>query len=251
MSAADVDQVTGCLVYAVVRAQEHDTLTATGLDDAPLRLISHGPVAAVVNDILVERPPGRRADLLAYSRVVDDLLGGGVVVPVQFGSVLADEHSVLEDFLAPNEEYFTELLDQLEGRAQFNVRAIYREDAALAEIVATDPVVADLRARTRDLPEEVSYADRVRLGELVSQQIDLKREFDTEVLVGSIAPFTAAHHVRMGSGPDVVFDLTVLVDDDHRASFEQQLEDLAEAVHERMRLRLVGPVAPYEFVGDV
>lgn len=251
MTAPDVDQETGCLVYAVVRAQEHDSLAATGLDDAPLRLVSHGSVAAVVNDILVERPPGRRADLLAYSRAVDDLLGGGVVVPVQFDSVLADEQAVLEDFLAPNEGYFTELLDQLEGRAQFNVRATYREDIALAEIVATDPVVADLRAKTRDLPEEASYADRVRLGELVSLGIDAKREFDAEALVGAIVPFAAAHHVRLGSGLDVVFDLTVLVDDDHRASFEQQLEVLAEAVHERMRLRLVGPVAPYDFVGDV
>ena len=29
----------------------------------------------------------------------------------------------------------------------------------------------------------------------------------------------------------------------------QQLEDLAEAVHERIRLQLVGPTAPYDFVG--
>ena len=45
-------------------------------------------------------------------------------------------------------------------------------------------------------------------------------------------------------------DVAVLVDDDRRDEFEQQLEDLAEAVHERIRLRLVGPVAPFDFVGD-
>ena len=31
--------------------------------------------------------------------------------------------------------------------------------------------------------------------------------------------------------------------------FEEHLEGLAEAVHERIRLRLIGPVAPYDFVG--
>ena len=30
--------------------------------------------------------------------------------------------------------------------------------------------------------------------------------------------------------------------------FEDTLEGLAEAVHERIRLRLTGPVAPYDFV---
>ncbi len=43
--------------------------------------------------------------------------------------------------------------------------------------------------------------------------------------------------------------MALLVDDDRRAEFEEHLEGLAEAVHERIRLRLVGPVAPYDFVG--
>ncbi|WP_426244309.1 GvpL/GvpF family gas vesicle protein [Nocardioides sp. LHG3406-4] len=251
MTVQDVNQDVGCFVYAVVRAQERRALPATGVDGAPLRLVAHGSVAAVVNDIDIERPPGRRADLLAYSRAVDELLAGGVVVPVRFGSVLPDEEAVREDFLAPNEDYFAELLDQLEGRAQFNLTATYREGAALAEIVAADPVVADLRQRTRDLPEDASYADRVRLGELVSRHIDAKREIDTDELVGSVLPFVAAHHLQVGAGLDVVFDLNVLVDDRNRARFEQHLEDLAEAVHERIGLRLVGPVAPYDFVGGV
>jgi hypothetical protein len=34
-----------------------------------------------------------------------------------------------------------------------------------------------------------------------------------------------------------------------REPFEEHREGLAEAVHERIRLRLVGPVAPYDFVG--
>ena len=34
-----------------------------------------------------------------------------------------------------------------------------------------------------------------------------------------------------------------------KADRDGQLEGLAEAVHERLRLRLVGPVAPYDFVG--
>jgi len=32
------------------------------------------------------------------------------------------------------------------------------------------------------------------------------------------------------------------------AALEDTLEGLAEAVHERIRLRLTGPVAPYDFV---
>ena len=251
MPAQEVQQDTGCLVYAIVRPRAKGTLSVPGVDGAPLRLVAHGDVAAAVNDIALERPPGRRADLVAYSQAVDDLRSGGVVVPVRYGSVMPDDEAVLEEFLAPNEAYFAELLDQLEGRAQFNVRAGYRDNAGLAEIVSTDPEVAELRERTRDLPEDAAYADRVRLGELVARHMDAKRESDADILVAAIAPFVAAHRVQIGSGLEVICDLNVLVDDDHRLAFEQQMEDLAEAVHERIALQLVGPIAPYDFVGDV
>jgi hypothetical protein len=247
----DVEQDTGCLVYAVVRPSERATLPSDGIDDEPLRLVAHGSVAAVVNDIALERPPGRRADLMAYSRVVDGLVAGGVVVPVRFGSVLPDEQSVVEEFLAPNERYFSDLFDQLNGRSQFNVRASYHGDAALAEIVAADPAVAELQARTRGKPEDAVFAERLRLGELVAEAMEAKRDFDAAVLCDSIVPLTVAHDLALGSGLEVVCDLKVLVDDDRRTEFEERLEDLAEAVHERLRLRLVGPVAPYDFVGDV
>ena len=221
-----------------------------GIDDAPLQLVGLGDVAAVVGEIRVERPPGRRADLLAYSAALEALAASGAVVPVQFGSVLPDLDSVRDDVLAPGADHFGELLAQLAGRAQFNVRASYDEAAVLAEVVAADPAIADLRERTRDLPEEAAYADRVRLGELVAQAVGDTREHDAEVLLAAITPFTAAHRVSLGTGLDRVMDVAVLVDDDRREEFEQQLEDLAEVVHERIRLRLVGPVAPFDFVGD-
>ena len=42
-------------------------------------------------------------------------------------------------------------------------------------------------------------------------------------------------------GVDHVVDVALLVDDDQRvAEFEDALEGLAEAVHERIRLRLTG-----------
>lgn len=243
--------LTGWCVYGVVAAQP-DRLPAglTGIDDAPLDLVGHGDVAAVVGEMRLDRPPGRRADLMAYSRVLDRLADTGAVVPVRFGSVLPDADSIVEAVLAPDADVFGELLEQLEGRRQFTVRASYRDQVAFAEIVRADPRVAELRERTRDLPEDAAYADRVRLGELVARALEGKVEEDATVLADAIVPFTAAHRVTLGSGADDVVTLTVLVDDDRRQEFEQQLEDLAEAVHERLRLQLVGPTAPYDFVGE-
>ena len=241
---------TGYYVYGVIRA-EPDRVPAdlVGVDGAPVHTVEHGDIAAVVGVISLDRPPGRRADLVAHSTVVDTLAATGSVVPVQFGSVMADSQSVVLDLLAPNEEYFASLLEELSGRAQFNLRATYHEQVVLAEVVSADPEIAELSRHTKALPEDVAYGDRVRLGELVARALDDKRAFDADVLLDAIEPYVAAHAVRAGGGVDHLLDVALLVDDDRRSAFEEQLEGLAESVHERVRLRLVGPVAPYDFVG--
>ena len=241
---------SGFYVYGVVRAGAQRVPTGlVGVAGQPVRLVEHGEIAAVVAEIPLDRPPGRRADLVAHSEVLDRLMASGVVVPVQFGSVMAEVDDVVEDLLEPNAGYFMSLLDELSGRAQYNLRATYHEPVVLAEVVAADPEIAALRERTRELPEDAAYGERVRLGELVARALEDKRSWDSAALLDAVLPGVAGHVVRSGGGVDHVLDVALLVDDDRRGDFEEQLEALAESVHERMRLRLVGPVAPYDFVG--
>lgn len=237
-----------CYVYGVVTRDADVPGDLAGLDEAVVELVPHGDIAAVVGLIEVERPPGRRKDLVAHSAVVDALAAVGPVVPVQFGSVLPDPGSVVEDFLAPHHDRFAGLLEELAGRAQFNLRATYNEAAVLAEVVAQDPEIARLRERTRDVPEEVAYPDRVRLGELVAHAMEAKREHDGNVILDAVLPHAAAHNTRSGSGVEQVVDVAFLVDDEQREAFEDVLEQLAEAMHERARLQLFGPLAPFDFV---
>jgi hypothetical protein len=246
--ASGLPEHLACYVYGVVGPDAGLPAGLTGLDGADVALVRHGDVAAAVSVIEVERPPGRRKDLVAHSTVVDALAAHGTVVPVQFGAVLPDPTSVVEDFLDAERDRFSGLLEQLTGREQFIVRALYDEAAVLAEVVAEDPEVRRLRDATRDVPEEEAYSDRVRLGELVATAMEAKRQADSAVLLDAVLPHVTAHHERPGSGVDHLADVAFLVDDDRRAAFEEALESHADAVQGRVRLQLFGPLAPYDFV---
>src|SRR3712207_3937708 len=75
----------GCYVYAVVPAgAQVDGLI--GVDDQEVHYVDAGDVAVAVSPLDLDRPPARRKDLLAHSRVVDSLAAAGAVVPVRFGS---------------------------------------------------------------------------------------------------------------------------------------------------------------------
>jgi len=239
----------GCYVYGVVPA-DAGTVGVSGVDDARVHVLRHGPTAALVSVVRIERPPGRRHDLLAHSRVLDAFAAAGPVVPVRFGSIMVDEESVREDLLEPRQDRFAELLAELSGALQFNLQARYDEAAVLTEVVTGDPQIAALRERTRHLSEEESYADRVRLGELVSQQLSARRTADEQAILDALEPYLLEYRVRPGSAIDHLADIAVLVEASRREAFETAAEALAAEMHQRARLRLVGPMAPYDFVGE-
>lgn len=243
---------TGYYVYGVVPVSGAGTNLPDdlrGLDDAPVQLVRHGEVAAAVAEIALDRPPGRRKDLVAHGQVVDRLAAAGPVVPVQFGSVMQSREAVREDLLQSGHDRFLAILHRLEGRRQLNLRATYVEDEVLADVVRERPDIAELRRRTRELPPGTMHPDLVRLGELVSYAVDQRRADDAEDVLAVLEPLVDAVSERAPGTMDVL-DVAVLVAEEHLDDLEDALETYAEAVHERIRVRLVGPVAPYDFVEE-
>lgn len=239
----------GRYVYGVVPAATSipPDLPA-GVAGAEVGLVTHGDVAAVVSAVDPDQPTARRADLVAHSGVLDGLADPGPVLPVRFGSVLQDEDAVVRDLLESDHDRLRAMLDDLSGHVQLSVRASYDEELVLAEVVTEDPDVAALRERTRDLPEDASYAERIRLGELVAGAMEAKRETDGSALLAAVLPHCAGHRTREGSGLGHLLEGSFLVHRDRRAGFEDALEGVAEGLHPRARVQLLGPLAPYDYV---
>lgn len=253
MSAVDADLVASSeRAYHVLGIVPAGTRLPAlpGADAGGLLLLACEQVAALVHVVPADQPLGTRADLVTYSTVLDAVAAHGPVVPVRFGSVLAGREDVVTELLAPNHERFADLLSGLAGRVQFTVRARYEQEVVLAEVLAERPDIAALREQTRDQPEEASYYARVRQGELISQAVEDKRAVDGQALLDAMAPHAVSYHVREGSGPDHLSEVSFLVSSDERAAFEDAAEALAEMLHARARVRLLGPLAPYDFVPE-
>lgn len=242
-------------VYGILPARDVEAGSAaaaalSGLDGRPVEFVRSGALATAVSVVDPDRRPGRRADLLAYQSVLDGLARIGPVAPIRFGSVMPDADTVVDELLAPDEGYFVDLLERLRGRRQFNLRVTPVEEAALGELVAADPEIRRLRELTRGLPEEVSYRDRVRLGELVAHGLEQQSAQDADMVLGLVVPLADDYLVRNPPSATEVVDVALLVDAARSDDLVDALEQYAEAWHQRLRLRLVGPLAPYDFVEE-
>jgi hypothetical protein len=243
------DRDTGWYVYGIVRGPV-ELPAVPGMDGGPLEFVADDDLSAVVTEVTVERPRGRRRDLISHSDVLNALAKDHDVVPLRFGTVVTDPESIVTEVLAERRPLVADVLARTAGAVQLNLRVSYVEDAVLAGVVRSDPVIRDLHERTRAIPAGTPHPDALRLGRLVSDALTSKRRGDSRLLMEAVLPMVRDSRAR--DRPDVahVVDLALLVDRESVAMLETELEAIAEDVHDRMRLELMGPLAPYDFVQE-
>src|SRR5687768_6456937 len=91
-------------IYGVVRASDDWMPSGRGINDEPLALVTLEGLAALTSDVPDEFIEAGREELLTHSRVLEQALEGGVVLPMRFGVVMPNEKSVRDGLLASHRE---------------------------------------------------------------------------------------------------------------------------------------------------
>ncbi|MFF3403869.1 GvpL/GvpF family gas vesicle protein [Streptomyces sp. NPDC002659] len=244
-----------CYVYGVVPEPE-DRISALDLPgvgdpEAQATFVGHRGIAAVISAVPTDRPLGTPEDLHAHARVLDTLAASTTaVLPFRFGTVLPDVRTVVEELLEEGRDEFAEILKRLDGQAQFTLRARYVQDAVLREVLGENPAIARLREEVAAQDEDASYYQRIELGKVITDAIAGKRETDTAEIQRRLAPFAVATAHAEPAVAEGVVNASFLVPQEKWAAFEKAAEGLAVQWHGRIQLRLLGPLAPYDFVDE-
>jgi hypothetical protein len=242
--------MTDQYVYGIVPAAFELPPGLSGLKDGPVRTLVSGDYAALVTPVDDVESVGAAEDLLAHSAVLDKVAAAGPVLPMVFGTIVPDAGALTDEVMPSMQNSYAAGLQRVRNAAQFTVRARYVQDVALAEIVSGNPEVARLREAIAGKSEEASHFDRVRLGELVVEDLRHMASADSAAIVDALKPLSRETVVRDPGQADDVVELAALVDRDAQAKFEQEVENLARKSAGRITFRLLGPQAPYDFVGE-
>ncbi|WP_049570736.1 GvpL/GvpF family gas vesicle protein [Streptomyces sp. SBT349] len=218
-------------------------LSGVGNPPRPVRVLRVGGVAALVSDC----PPGlrpRRRDLFAHQRVLTVAAAGGPVLPLRFGSISPDD-SAVRTALRDHADLYRDQLETVADRVEYNVKATHRENEVLRRVVAGNPEIRRLNEATRSGGQAV-YQDRLRLGELVAQELRAHEAQDAAAVEQVLAPFAESR--RPGPQADGrVVNVSFLVGRDDTAGFLDAVDRLRET-SPHLDLRVNGPLPPYSFV---
>jgi hypothetical protein len=242
-------QQTGWYVYGILPGDVELTEEIRGVGNSEVKLVRGGELAALVSEVELTGPLGTPDDLQAHQELLDSTAAGAPVLPLRFGAVLTSEDAVVSELLEPNHDEFAAALDELEGRMEYLVRGRYDEQAILEEILSENEEAAQLRERIHGADADATRDERIRLGELINSAVEAKREEDTQQLLAAMEERAVASVVRDPSHELDAVNVAFLIEEDAEDELDQVVEDLGNRWEGRVELRVLGPMAPYDFVG--
>jgi hypothetical protein len=246
----DSREGAACYVYGIVPADVEANPDARGVGDppSPVAVVPHGEIAALVSEVDQDKPLGTPEHLEAHERLLDAAAAEVPVLPFRFGAVMTGRDAVAEELLAAHHDEFLAALRELEGRAEYVVKGRYVEDVVLREVLSENAEAARLRERIRGRSEDATRRERMALGEIVNAAVAAKRDADTRNLVDALTPVSVAVRVREPTHEEDAAHVAFLVEIAKQAELEEAVARFAGDWEGRVRLRLLGPLAAYDFV---
>ncbi|MGK5544794.1 GvpL/GvpF family gas vesicle protein [Streptomyces sp. URMC 127] len=237
-------------VYGIARGERTELpegLTGIGDPPLPVRVVTGAGLAAVVSDCPAEgelRP--KRRDLLAHQRVLAEAGRRTTVLPMRFGSV-SDSDDQVRAVLTEHSGRYEEQFARLEGRVEYNVKAVHHEEAVLHLVLAENAELRTLAEANRAAGGG-SYEQRLRFGELVAQAVREQETRDADLVRRTLEPLAEGER----PGPESTgwfLNASYLVAEDSDAGSRLLAEaGRLEKEHPHLDVKVHGPLPPYSFV---
>lgn len=214
-------------VYGIVEA----TSTAPrgrGIAGAPLRMVVGEDAAALVSEIRADHVRLGRDAVLVHSRVLERALARGPVLPMRFGVVMDDADDVRARLLDEHGPELRAQLTEMEGKVEIRIRATYDEESLLRDVLREHPEIATLRSSVAGRPEDASYYERIRLGELVAAGVERHREIDAHAIIDALGGHALAVAAGKPTHERVVAQASFLVERSRLPEFNATVDQVAE-----------------------
>ncbi len=239
-------------VYGILPGDVELDSGVTGVGDPPgeVRLVRHRDLAALVSDVDLGTPLGRPDDLVAHEELLDSAAADVPVLPLRFGAVMGSDEAVAAELLGAHHDEFAAALEQLEGHTEYVVKGRYAEDAILREVLTENQQAAGLAGQIRGADPDATRELRIQLGEIINNAVAAKREEDTRELGGALEGLAAASAARQPTHElDAVY-VAFLMETGKAEDLQDAVDRLAQQWRGRIELRLIGPMAAYDFTGN-
>jgi len=243
----------GKYFYAIIDCAEPREFKTRGIGERGdvVHTINYRRLAAVVSDSPVIEYDESRRNMMAHTKVLEEVMEEFTLLPVRFNTVAPGEEAISKRLLPPRYDEFTQLLGQIEGRVELGLKAFWREGAIFDEVIKENEHIRKMRDAIAGRSIDATYHERIQLGTAIEEAMAQKRWRDEEMILSRIRPHVNKARSNKTVGDRMVLNGAFLVDASKEPDVDAEVQKLGEDFSSRMMFKYVGPVPPFNFVNIV
>ena len=217
-----------------------------GLAGAPLGVLSHGEVSAVVSRHPVMPLAPSRKNLEPHHRIVREISAQAPLVPAAFGHICESDGQLLGVMRGHHQE-IREEVTRLAHKCEMGLKLVWNVDNIFELMVRTNRELRDLRDRVFSR-RQPSVAEKLDVGALFEATLNQERERLSAVVLDALRPVTCEVNSVPPRDEKTVFQTALLIHRAQQTEFLQRLEAAARAFDASYTLQTTGPWPAYSFV---
>jgi hypothetical protein len=243
----------GKYMYCIIRSAEPRQFTTLGIGERGdvVHTVHFMSLAAVVSDSPVIEYESSRRNMMAHTRMLEEVMQEFTILPVRFSTVAPGAEAIQKQVLERRYGELNGLLAEMEGRVELGLKAFWYEDVIFHEIVEENPPIRRLRDSLMGRTPEETYYERIRLGEMIENAMWKKRDEDAERILTPLRPLVYKTRANKVITDRMVLNAAFLMEEARQAEFDAAVESLDEEMEKRLIFKYVGPAPPYNFVNIV
>jgi len=239
-------------IYGIIEASEEKLFNLCGIvADEEVYTISCYDISAVVMDspfvdyTLLPKDQCARY-LLAHQQIIEKIMDSYTIIPMKLGTYAFNIREV-EKILLKGYTMFKDIFSKINNKIEIDVVATWNDLNSVIKEIGEEKEVKELKEKLMSKPDGVSVEDQVKIGGLIKNILDKKREkiaFEIGDASAKVSIESKAHGLM---DDRMILNTAFLIGKEKKTEFESRLDELNKLYNEKINFRCVGPLPTYSF----
>lgn len=184
--------------------------------------------------------------LLTHQQVIEKVMDSHTIIPMKLGTY-AFNITEVEEILSKGYPQFKEIFRKINNKIEVDVVATWSDLNSIIKEIGEEQDVKKLKEESMSKPEGVSAKDQIRIGNLIKNILDNKRErcaLEIETELKDVSIDFRKHDLM---DDRMIFNTAFLIDRDRKTEFEKRLDEMDTLYNKKINFRCVGPLPAYSF----
>jgi len=243
----------GKYIYCIIETKQERNFGPIGIGQRgnEVMTIGYDDLSMVVSNYPITKITASKENMLTHQKVIEEVMAEfDSVLPVRFGTIACGADEVRNLLDRRYREFKTALRD-MDHKIELGVKGIWTSmETVFAGIVQENETIRNLKKVVEGQNNE-SIQVKMRVGRLVKQALDKKKEKQTEEIVERLRRTSVEHKLNETIGDEMFMNAAFLVDKGREKEFDNIMDDLGDEYKDRIKFMYAGPLPVFNFVNIV